>query len=96
MTTHIHTISKTAKATTEKLPDISGDNIKYAGATDCTVDIMHRENSEPTVTAGSEATVGPYTGIIDTQKADIKPALKLDSAVVWEVATTLMMEGDSV
>jgi urease alpha subunit len=96
MTTHIHTVSKTAKATTEKLPDIGGTNIQYAGAVDCTVDIMHRENAEPTVTAGSTATVGGYTGVIDSQKADAKPALKLDDAVVWEVATTLMMEGDSV
>jgi hypothetical protein len=96
MTMHIHTIDKTAKANTEKLPDINGDNIQYAGAVDCTVDIMSRENAEPSVTAGSEATIGSYTGIIDTQKGSIKPALKLDSAVVWETTTTLMVEGDSV
>ena len=77
---HIHTIDKQAK---------------YAGATDCTVDIMYRDNSEPTVTAGSEASVGAYTGVIDTQKASIKPALKEDGSVIWEVATTLMMEGES-
>jgi hypothetical protein len=96
MTMHIHTVTKQAKANTEKLPDINGDNIQYAGSVDCTVDVMYRENAEPTVTAGSSATVGGYTGIIDTQKAEAKPALKLDSAVVWEVTTTLMMDGDSV
>ena len=96
MTMHVHTIDKTAKANTEKLPDISGENIQYAGAVDCTVDVMSRENAEPTVTAGSSATVGGYTGVIDTQKGSIKPALKLDGGVVWETTTTLMTEGDSV
>jgi hypothetical protein len=92
---HIHTIVKQAKANTEKLPDITGVNIRYAGQVDCTIDIMYRDNAEPTVTAASETTIGSYTGIIDTQKGEIKPALKLDSAVVWEVTTTLMMEGES-
>lgn len=92
---HIHTIDKSAKANTEKLPDITGNNIRYAGQVDCTVDIMYRDNAEPTVTAASTITIGTYTGIIDTQKGSIKPALKEDGAVIWEVTTTLMMEGDS-
>ena len=95
MTMHIHTVDKTAKANTEKLPDIFGDNVQYAGAVDLTVDIMSRANEEAIVTAGSEASIGGYTGIIDTQKGSAKPALKLDGEVVWETTTTIMIEGDS-
>lgn len=96
MTTHIHGVSKTAKATTEKLPDINGDNVQYAGATDCTVEVTQRENAEPTITAGSSATVGGYTGIIDTQTTRAVPTAKLEGSVVWETVTTLMTSGSTV
>jgi hypothetical protein len=96
MSNHIHKIRKTARADSEKLPDVTGTKITYAGGTECTVDITERTNSEPTVAAGSSASVGGYTGVVEEQSAEILPQYKLDGGIVWEVTTRLATEGDSV
>ncbi|MBN1630482.1 MAG: hypothetical protein JW990_12005 [Thermoleophilia bacterium] len=96
MTTHTHKIRKTAKADSEKLPDISGTKITYAGGTECTVEVTQRMDSEPSVSAGSNLSVGAYTGICEQQQAEILPQYKLGGAVVWEIVTTLATEGDSI
>jgi len=96
MTTHTHKIRKTAKADSEKLPDISGTKITYAGGTECGVEITQRMNEEPTVSAGSTVTVAGYTGVAENQSSEILPQYKLDGAIVWETTTTLATEGDSV
>ena len=96
MTTHTHRIRKSARADSEKLPDVTGQKITYAGGVECQVEVMQRMNSEPTVTAGASTSIGGYTGVAEQQQAEILPQYKLDSAVVWEVTTTLAMDGDSV
>jgi hypothetical protein len=93
---HIHKVRKSAKATSEKLPDISGTNITYAGSTECTVEVTSRDGSEPTVTAGSAGSVGGYSGIIESQVGEALPQYKLGGSVVWETVTTIATEGDSV
>lgn len=96
MTTHTHKIRKSAKADSEKLPDIAGTKITYAGGTECTVEVTQRTNEEPTVTAGSSLSLAGYTGVVVSQDAEILPQYKLDGAVVWETKTNLATEGDSV
>jgi hypothetical protein len=91
-----HRIRKTARADTEKLPDITGEKIVYAGGTECNVEIMSRQGSEPTIEAGSEVSLEGYTGTIEQQQAEILPQYKLDGSIVWELTTTLFVEGDSV
>jgi hypothetical protein len=88
----IHGIRKTSKATVEKLPDVSGTNITYAGGVEDTVEVTERQNSEPTVAAGASGSAGGYTGVIEQQVATIMPQYKLDGAVVWELVTTLSIE----
>ena len=46
-----HSIEKTAKADSEKLPDINGTKITYAGGVECQITVMERTNAEPTVTS---------------------------------------------
>lgn len=92
----IHHITKTAKATTEKLPDIAGDVITYAGATECTVEVVERVGAEPSVTAGADGGAGGYSGVIQDQKTVILPDKKLDGSIVWETSTTIATEGDTV
>ncbi len=95
MATHVHKIVKTARADTEKLPDISGTKIVYAGGVECTIEVTQRTNNEPTVTAGSSVTVGGKTGTCEQARAEILPQYKLDGAVVWETVYTLFINGSS-
>ncbi|MBN1630658.1 MAG: hypothetical protein JW990_12905 [Thermoleophilia bacterium] len=88
----VHGIRKTAKASVEKLPDVSGTPVTYAGNTDKTTEVTERVNTEPTVEAGSSGSAGGYTGVIEQQVATILPQYKLDGAVVWEKVTTLSEE----
>ena len=37
-----HSIEKTAKADSEKLPDINGTKITYAGGVECQITVMER------------------------------------------------------
>lgn len=92
----VHKIRKSAKANTEKLPDITGTKITYAGSTDCTVEVMERVTAEPTITAGSNGSAGGYSGVIEQQTAEILPQYKLDGSIPWEVNTTLSTTGESV
>ncbi|MBN1320733.1 MAG: hypothetical protein JXA87_07830 [Thermoleophilia bacterium] len=96
MATHTHKIRKTAKADSEKLPDIYGTKITYAGGTECTVEVTQRMSEEPSVTAGSEISVGSYSGVCEQQQAEILPQYKLGGSVVWELVTRIATEGDSV
>jgi len=92
----IHGIEKTAKADSEKLPDISGTKITYAGGVECQVTVTQRHNSEPTVAAGAQTSVGGYGGVCESATAKILPQYKLDGGVVWETTHVLATEGDSV
>ena len=96
MATHTHKIRKTAKADSEKLPDISGTKITYAVGTECSVEVTQRMSEEPTVSAGSEISIGGYSGVCEQQQAEILPQYKLDGSVVWELVTTVATEGDSL
>lgn len=96
MTTHVHKIKKTAKADSEKLPDIGGTKITYAGGVECTVEVTQRQNSEPTVSAGASVTMGGKTGVCESMSTEALPQYKLDGAVVWETQATLATVGDSV
>lgn len=96
MTTHTHKIRKSAKADSEQLPDVTGQNITYAGGVKANVEVTQRMNEEPTVTAGSTVTVGGYTGIAESMNAEILPQYKLEGAVVWETVTNLLVDGDTV
>jgi len=91
----IHRIRKSARADTEKLPDITGTKIVYAGGVECGVEIMERVTAEPTVAAGSEVTVGGYTGTCENMQSEIMPQYKLDGSIVWETTHQLFIEGDS-
>ena len=53
MTVHTHGIEKAAKADSEKLPDVSGTKITYAGGVECQITVTERRNDEPTITAGA-------------------------------------------
>jgi len=88
----VHGIRKTSKATVEKLPDVSGTPITYAGAVEDTVEVTERTNSEPSVAAGATGSAGGYGGVIEQQVATILPQYKLAGAVVWELVTTMSIE----
>lgn len=96
MTVHTHGIEKQARADSEKLPDISGTKITYAGGVECQISVMERRNDEPTITAGASVTVGGRTGVCESASARILPQYKLDGSVVWETNHVLATEGDSV
>ena len=91
-----HSIEKTAKADSEKLPDINGTKITYAGGVECQITVMERTNAEPTVGAGATTTVGGRSGVCESQTTKILPQYKLDGGVVWETTTVLSVEGESV
>ncbi len=91
----IHHIKKNAKANTEKLPDVTGVNITYAGGTECTIEVTERVTTEPTVTAGADGSAGGYSGVITDMTATILPQYKLGGAIVWETVTVIAPEGDS-
>ena len=93
---HIHKIKKTVKATTEKLPDIMGTVILYAGAPEADVDVTYRDTAEPTLVAGGTHTVGAYTGLVEQCTADIQPQIKEDGSVVWEMVSNLLIPGGTV
>lgn len=88
----VHGVRKTSKASVEKLPDISGTPITYAGNTENTIEVTERVNSEPTVAAGASGSAGGYSGVIEQQVATAMPQYKLSGAVVWELVTTLAEE----
>ncbi len=96
MTVHTHGIEKAAKADSEKLPDVNGTKITYAGGVECQITVTERRNDEPTITAGASVTVGGRTGVCESAQAKLLPQYKLDGAVVWETQHVLATEGDSV
>ncbi|MCL5942138.1 MAG: hypothetical protein M1325_01185 [Actinobacteria bacterium] len=96
MTVHTHKIRKSARAESEKLPDITGTKITYAGGVECQIEVTQRRNDEPTISAGSTITVGGRTGVCTEASTEILPQYKLDGAIVWEANYTLATDGDSV
>ena len=77
----IHGIEKSAKADSEKLPDISGTKITYAGGVECQVDRHGAPGgSEPTVAAGAEPRSVATAASARAQQAEILPQYKLDGA----------------
>ena len=96
MTVHTHSIEKTARADTEKLPDINGNKIAYAGGVECAYSVMERRNDEPTITAGASVTVGGRTGVCENATAKLLPQYKLDGSVVWETNHVLAVDGDTI
>ncbi len=96
MTVHTHGIEKTARADSEKLPDINGTKITYAGGVECQITVTERRNDEPTITAGASVTVGGRTGVCESAQAKLLPQYKLDGAVVWETTHVLAVDGDTV
>jgi hypothetical protein len=96
MTVHCHGIEKSAKADSEKLPDITGTKITYAGGVECQITVTERRNDEPTISAGASLTVGGRTGVCESANAKLLPQYKLDGAVVWETTYVLATAGDTV
>lgn len=96
MTVHTHKVRKTAKAQNEKLPDINGTQITYAGGTECEIEVTQRRNDEPTIGAGSLSTIGGRTGVCVDASAEIMPQYKLDGSIVWEAVYRLATTGETV
>lgn len=97
MAVHTHGIEKTGRTSSEKLPDINGTPITYAGNVDLNIRIMQRQNSEPTLSNFGEAvTHGGRTGVLVDATAKCLPQYKLDGAIVWETDFTLSVDGTSV
>jgi hypothetical protein len=97
MTVHTHKIRKSGRTSNEKLPDISGTMITYAGSVDLEVEITQRQNSEPTLgNFGESVTHGGYTGVLVEASAEIMPQYKLDAAIVWETVFRLSPTGVTV
>jgi hypothetical protein len=88
----VHGVRKTSKASVEKLPDINGTPITYAGAVEDTIEVTERMGSEPSVAAGSMGTAGGRSGVIEQQVATALPQYKLEGSVVWELVTTMSVE----
>ena len=88
----VHGVRKTSKASVEKLPDIGGTPITYAGAVEDTIEVTERMGAEPSVAAGSSGSAGGYSGVIEQQVATALPQYKLAGAVVWELVTTMSIE----
>ncbi len=96
MAVNTHKIRKSSRAQNEKLPDITGAQITYAGGVECEIEVTQRRNDEPTITAGSTITVGGRTGVCIDTSAEIMPQYKLDGSIVWEANYRLATAGDSV
>lgn len=96
MTVHTHKLRKSAKAQNEKLPDINGTQITYAGGVECEIEVTQRRNDEPTITAGSTIAVGGRTGVCLDASTEIMPQYTLDGAIVWEATYRLATDGASV
>ena len=61
-----HSIEKTAKADSEKLPDINGTKITYAGGVECQVTVMER-SARSHLTAGA---MSPWEAARESARAD--------------------------
>lgn len=97
MAVHTHKVRKSGRTTNEKLPDINGNMITYAGSVDLEIEITQRQNSEPTLSQfGEQITVGGRSGVLIEASAEILPQYKLDGAIPWEVVYRLSPTGTSV
>lgn len=96
MAVHTHEITKNVRSQEETLPDINGNPIVYAGNVQAEINVMQRRNDEPTLTAGTQQTVGGRTGVCVEASCRSLPQFKLDSAVVWEANYRLRVNADTV
>ena len=84
------------RPTAEKLPDINGTKITYAGGVECQITVMERRNDEPTITAGATRHRGRPHRRLRERERQAPAAVQAGWGVVWETDHVLATEGDSV
>ena len=94
MASHIHEIRKSARSNVEKLPDITGVIITYAGEGELELEAMERYDAEQDVSTGASVTIGAYSGTVLEMTSEVRGGLKLDGVgPIWEVRTRLSIAG---
>ncbi len=96
MAEHGHKWRKTGKANIEKLPDTSGNIIKYTGIPDCNWEVMKRSTDEPTLQPGIVVTCAGKTGTCVDAASELKPDTRLDGVMIWETTMTLALDTETV